>query len=165
MEIKFNSGALFTHKDKSIEYLGTCLPSVQEVPEICVSGNVPLITYTNVAELSYDMKLDAKILNYIVYDKPTNVNYISFNVPITIQARWHKKSRIRKKWLKHYGMKRDTVKVRADVIEVTPHIQNYDETYREDIVLSNCNSYNFCAENIEYIWRPDQKRRGIKIVW
>ena len=165
MGIEFSSGSLFIQKDDATEYLGTCLSFVPEVPEICVSENVPLITRTNVAEFSYDMKVDAKVLNYIMYDKPTNVNYIYFNVPIMIQARWHKKPRIRKKWLKRYGMKRDVVKVEADAIEITPNIPNSYEIYREDGILSNWNSYEFCAGNIKYVLKPDQKRRGIKIEW
>ena len=38
---------------------------------------------------------------------------IEAETPILIQARWHRKARIRKKWLKRYGYKEDTVKVIA----------------------------------------------------
>lgn len=33
------------------------------------------------------------------------------DTPILIQARWHKKARIRKKWLKRYGYKEDVAKM------------------------------------------------------
>ena len=38
---------------------------------------------------------------------------IEYRVPILVQARWHKKARIRKKWLKRYGYKEDVVKTIA----------------------------------------------------
>ena len=40
---------------------------------------------------------------------------VYWDMPIMIQARWHKKHRVNKKWLKRYGMKRDVVAVEAEI--------------------------------------------------
>lgn len=73
--------------------------------------------------------------------------------PIMIQARWHKKVRVRKKWLKRYGMKCDLVKVRYTGLVL---IQNVQGDYCD---------FEFNADKMEYLWRPNQKRRGLKIEW
>ena len=81
-----------------------------------------------------------------------------------IQARWHKNPRIRKKWLKRFGMKPDTVKVKVDakVVEYYPKRTFNGQYYDEDILTTSVN-FNCETDTLEYIWRPDQKRRGLKI--
>lgn len=74
---------------------------------------------------------------------------IEHNVPILTQARWHKKKRTNKKWLKRYGMKSDTVKMKAEA-----HTLSYNTETGE------C---EFDVDKLEYIWRPDQKRKHLKI--
>ena len=76
---------------------------------------------------------------------------VQYYVPIMVQARWHKKKRISKKWLKRYGMKPDKVlvKMNANVVE-------YD---------TSDNTFEFNANKYTYVWRPDQLRRGLKIEW
>ena len=76
-----------------------------------------------------------------------------YAVPIWIQARWHKKARIRKKWLKRYGMKFDVVTA-AGVASVV----NWD---------TQSNTWDFLTDacHVEYLWKPHQKRREIKIEW
>lgn len=76
---------------------------------------------------------------------------LSFDIPIMIQARWHKKERIRKKWLKRYGMKPDSVKV-----EIPQCYANYD---------TGTGQVNFNTGEIKYKFRQDQLRKGIKIEW
>ena len=87
-------------------------------------------------------------------DKPL---YIEYDIPILIQARWHKKYRINKKWLKRYGMKEDKVLVRYDVDSISP-----DNSYNPyDLVKPN--GFNIEISNMQYKFRPDQLRRNLKI--
>lgn len=74
---------------------------------------------------------------------------IEHSVGILVQARWHKKKRINKKWLKRYGMKPDTVKMKATARTLSYNTETGD-----------C---EFEVDKLEYIWRPDQKRKYLKI--
>ena len=76
---------------------------------------------------------------------------MQYYVPIMVQARWHKKRRICKKWLKRYGMKPDKVLVTMDASAI-----EYD---------ASDNTVEFNTKQWTYIWRPDQLRRGLKIEW
>ena len=87
-------------------------------------------------------------------DKPL---YVEYYAPILVQARWHKKPRINKKWLKRYGMRKDEVLVRCDVDSVSPD-NSYDPY---DLVESK--GFNFELSNMQYKFRPDQLRRSLKI--
>ena len=73
---------------------------------------------------------------------------IEGETPILIQARWHKKARIRKKWLKRYGYKEDRLKtiMKAKYGEFNP------ETGECDIEV----------ESIEYIFKPYQLQREVR---
>ena len=73
---------------------------------------------------------------------------IEGNTPILIQARWHKKARIRKKWLKRYGYKEDKVK--------TIMKAKYGEFNKE---TGEC---NIEVESIEYIFKPYQLQREVR---
>lgn len=77
---------------------------------------------------------------------------LEFDRPIMIQARWHKKPRIRKKWLKRYGMKPDVVKVKMEATTVEYNTNSKNVSFESD-------------GKREYVLRPDQKRRGLKIEW
>lgn len=96
------------------------------------------------------------LLNYAsdLNDKPL---YIEYDVPIVIQARWHKKPRINKKWLKRYGMKKDKVLVRCDVDSISPD-NSYDPY---DLIVSK--GFNLEVSNMRYKFRPDQLRKNLKI--
>lgn len=74
---------------------------------------------------------------------------MQYYVPIMVQARWHKKKRINKKWLKRYGMKPDKVLVKMDASVV-----EYD---------TSDHTFEFNANKWIYVWRPDQKRKNLKI--
>jgi hypothetical protein len=76
---------------------------------------------------------------------------MQYYVPIMVQARWHKKKRINKKWLKRYGMKPDKVLVKMDA-----NVVEYD---------TSDNTFEFNTKKYTYVWRPDQLRRGLKIEW
>ena len=73
---------------------------------------------------------------------------IECETPILIQARWHKKARIRKKWLKRYGYKEDKLK--------TIMKAKYGEFNAE---TGEC---NIEVESIEYIFKPYQLQREVR---
>ena len=88
-------------------------------------------------------------------DKPF---YIEYYVPILIQARWHKKSRINKKWLNRFGMKKDEVLVRCNVNSIST-----DNSY-DPYNLVESKGFNMELSDMQYKFRPDQLRRNLKIV-
>lgn len=73
---------------------------------------------------------------------------IEGETPILIQARWHKKARIRKKWLKRYGYKEDRVKT----IMKAKYGSFNKETGECDIEV----------ESIEYKFKPYQLHREVR---
>ncbi len=73
---------------------------------------------------------------------------IESETPILIQARWHKKARTRKKWLKRYGYKEDKVKTIMN--------SKYGEFNKET------GEYNIEIESIEYIFKPYQLQREVR---
>ena len=79
--------------------------------------------------------------------------YYECYMPIMIQARWHKKARVRKKWLRRYGMKKDQLKIRCIGTFLTLDGQD------------NYWDFSMNADKLEYLWRPDQKRKERKIEW
>lgn len=87
-------------------------------------------------------------------DKPL---YIEYYIPILTQARWHKKHRINKKWLKRYGMKEDKLLVKCNVESISP-----DNSY-DPYDLEKSNGFNFELSNMQYKFRPDQLRKNLKI--
>jgi len=87
---------------------------------------------------------------------------IYWDVPILIQARWHKKHRINKKWLKRYGMKRDMIAAEATIRSFTCTPRCAIPT---DIVYYNSDMYNFEFDISEVIfkYKPSQTYRNRKI--
>ena len=106
----------------------------------------------NTVGMSFEMSAqDLSILNDLTcrpFEPAKNFD-IEYNTPILVQARWHKKKRINKKWLKRYGMKTDTVKMKAGA-----RVLSYDAETGE------C---NFDVDKLVYIWIPAQKRKHFKI--
>lgn len=107
-------------------------------------------------ELADCSSLFSSLFNYVtdLNDKPF---YIEYDIPIMIQARWHKKRRINKKWLKRYGMKKDKVSVRCDVDSISPD-NSYDPY---DLIESK--GFNVEFSNMQYKFRQDQLRKNLKI--
>lgn len=123
------------------------------------------LTTINTAEFSCVGEVDLSSIGDMAYlsNKPQTIMY---EVPIMIQARWHKKNRVNKKWLKRYGMKPDTIKVEMNIraLECIPeHIDN-ESKYKTSL---SCiyNSWNFETDIPIYKYRPDQMRRNLKIQW
>ena len=118
--------------------------SPNEMPEI-------IYNFQKVASASFSGEMTLTGLDCLGY-KPfelTEKFSIEHNVGILVQARWHKKRRINKKWLKRYGMKSDTVKMKAKA-----------RTLSYNTETGEC---EFEIDKLEYIWRPDQQRKNLKI--
>ena len=117
--------------------------SPNEIPDIIYHFN-----QAATASFSGEMTLSGLgCLGYEPFELTKNFS-IEYDAEILVQAKWHKKKRINKKWLKHYGMKIDTVKIKAKA-----------NTLSYDTETGDC---NFEIDKLEYIWRPDQLRRGLK---
>jgi hypothetical protein len=118
--------------------------SPNEMPEI-------IYNFQKAATASFSSEMTLTGLECLGYKpfEPTEKFGIEHNVGILVQARWHKKKRINKKWLKRYGMKSDTVKMKAMARTLSYNTETGD-----------C---EFEVDKFEYIWRPDQKRKYLKI--
>ena len=145
---QIRNGALYyIDNDKDYVKLSDCLSGTMSYELsadtqntlICnVGANATLTGYTN--WITKEILEDAR--------RPRGFA-MQYYVPIMIQARWHKKKRISKKWLKRYGMKPDKVLVKIDANDI-----EYD---------TSDNTFEFSANKYTYIWRTDQLRRGLKI--
>lgn len=118
--------------------------SPNEIPDIvCNLNNMESASFS--CETTF---VDLSCLDYKPFE-PTKTFNIEYNVPILVQTRWHKKKRINKKWLKRYGMKSDTVRMKA-----TARTLSYN---------TDTGDYEFGVDELKHIWRPDQKRKYLKI--
>ena len=118
--------------------------SNKEEPERMVKG------FTNPGMFSCE---GAAVFNQELFDelcKPSTPSgfTIECETPILIQARWHKKARIRKKWLKRYGYKKDGVKT----IMKAKYGSFNKETGECDIEV----------ESIKYKFKPYQLQREVR---
>jgi hypothetical protein len=118
--------------------------SPNEMPEI-------IYNFQKAATASFSGEMTLAGLDCLGYKpfEPTETFNIEHSIGILVQARWHKKKRINKKWLKRYGMKHDTVKMKAKARTLSYNTETGD-----------C---EFEVDKLEYIWRPDQKRKNLKI--
>ena len=151
---KIHSGAFYIQTPDGTEEEVLHMGDVREI-EFTASADetVPIRhLFNNSAELSFSVDaMDLDMLsNLCGPTMPTDNFTIEYNAPIMIQARWHKKARIRKKWLKRFGMKPDTVKCALCINDVHT-ISNYELAFEINVV--------------EFTWRPDQKRKDLKIEW
>lgn len=122
--------------------IDTCSPN--EIPDaVCYLQSAASASFSSEMTLA-----DLGCLDYKPFEPAENFS-IEYNVPILVQSRWHKKKRVNKKWLKRYGMKEDTVKMKADARRLSYDI--------------NTGELDFEVDKLEYIWRPDQKRKHLKI--
>lgn len=114
-------------------------------------NEIPDIHFNLTSAANASLEITTTDLEYLAYKpfEPAKDFWFEFEEEILIQAKWHKKKRINKKWLKRYGMKSDTVKVRAKA-------RALDHGYL-------AGEFDFETDKLEYIWRPDQKRKNLKI--
>ena len=101
---------------------------------------------TNSAEFTCDITNMHAPLFDMYNPSPSKVFW---KVPIMIQARWHKKHRINKKWLKRYGMKRDTIDAAATITSLT--------------MVPECGSHELELADVMFKFSPHHLRKNIKI--
>jgi hypothetical protein len=108
-----------------------------------------LFPITN-GEVTFTMdSINLELLDKMTHIPVSDTLTIQYSKPIMIQARWHKKYRTNKKWLKRFGMKPDTVTVSYDA---------------ESCAYDVCDGrFDIDAHSKKYNWKPHQKRRNIKI--
>jgi hypothetical protein len=129
-------------------------PTTVEWQSSAQETSAPIYNLSGYPSMEFTLNtIDVGVFNKAFGLTPSNQFTLEHSIPIMIQARWHKKSRVRKKWLKRFGMKQDTIKVKADCTELA--YNPYD----------GCGNFEFEANNYTYILRPDQQRRGIAIEW
>ena len=85
---------------------------------------------------------------------------MEFDAPILIQARWHKKWRTRKKWLKRYGMKKDTVHMTA-IIESMENVPEEPPIGCEEGLIATFPSVAITCKEIGFIFNEYQMRKGM----
>ena len=94
------------------------------------------------------------IINRDAFDelcRPSNSPELTmeWDTPILIQARWHKKARIRKKWLKRYGYKEDVVKTIAKARQGEYNTETGEYEIDVDSIQFNFKPYQMCRECIK----------------
>ena len=153
MGFEFNNGTLYMTDPNGKQFeFGNDLYGGLEI-DTCSPNEIPdVVCYLqSAASASFSSEMTLANLGCLDYKpfEPAETFSIEYNVPILVQARWHKKKRINKKWLKRYGMKKDTVKMKTDARRLSYDIDTGVLTFE--------------ADELEYIWRPDHKRKYLKI--
>lgn len=145
--MQLNYGALYIKGDHGDISIADCIPYIEE-PQFSASENVPKTYNFKQQSASFEVSVNDLMLLEVAPEVPNKFT-IEADVPIMIQARWHKKRRISKKWLKRYGMKPDVIKMQTDGVS---------GEYNPD-----SGEFSFETKKITYILKPHQKRKGIKI--
>ena len=80
--------------------------------------------------------------------RPSNSSEFTmeWDTPILVQTRWHKKARIRKKWLKRYGYKEDVVKTIAKAKQGEYNTETGECEIDVDSIQFNFKPYQICRE-------------------
>lgn len=151
MGIELEKGDIFITMDGKTTLFAKDIPFTEEVEMSASEEPIRLYHFNNTPSVSLEVSdVDLALLNDYCNTTRTNGKFtIEAYRNIMIQARWHKNPRIRKKWLKRFGMKPDTVKIRMDATAGEYH--------------TNDGSFDFETDKYEYVWRPDQLRSGLKI--
>lgn len=155
MGLELSNGTLYMMEPSGKQYeLGNISNGLVEIDTLSADER-PNISYSFTKDISASfetsLEISAQDLSFLYVPtlKQSEIFDIEHNVPILTQAKWHKKRRINKKWLKRYGMKSDTVKMRAKA-----------RTMSYNTETGEC---ELEVDKLEYIWRPDQKRKNLKI--
>lgn len=114
------------------------------------------IKFNHEATFEAELESSSPLMTYTT-DLAGRTFYIEYKIPIMIQARWHKKPRINKKWLKRHGMKKDYISVKCDVESVTPNTNHDIDCLTEHV------EYGMMLTNMQYKFRPDQLRKNLKM--
>lgn len=159
MNFEMNSGMFYKNDEPWVNVDSTSMLSTtyEDIGSERLSFNVNAEFSANLSYVNYDL------FDKLRQHEPSKFT-ITAEVPIMIQARWHKKHRINKKWLKRYGMKPDVVKVEMDTdsLEYNPgEIVGYTDTG----IIGSYNSFDFKTQEIRYVFREDQLRKNRKMVF
>lgn len=120
-----------------------------------------VIKFNREATFTAEITECSPMLNCV--DNPYKPTYIEYRIPVMVQARWHKKPRVNKKWLKRYGMKEDSVLVRCQVESFSSNT-NYDPYYDNSYCFPEHAEYAITLNSdLEYKFRPDQLRKNLKM--
>lgn len=154
MGFEFNGGTLYAMEPSGRQFeLDNSLCGDIEVDTLSPNETPSIIgSLKNVSSASFEVSAEnISWLDNVTCPTfiPTKSFDIEYNKTILVQAKWHKKKRINKKWLKRYGMKSDMVKMKAKARSVS-----------YDIDTGDC---EFEIDTLECIWRPDQLRKHLKI--
>ena len=147
--IKLGCGTLYLQRGNETVTLMDGIPTTEEF-ELSVAEQPPKRLNYKQPRASFEVNIN----DFMLLDETPHIPEkftMEADVPIMIQSRWHKKRRISKKWLKRYGMKPDVVKMQTDGV-----VGEYDPDSGE---------FSFETNNIIYVLKPHQKRKGIKIEW
>ena len=120
------------------------------------------LTFNHEASFECELMNCSSLFNFTT-DPNDKLSYMECYAPIWVQARWHKKPRINKKWLKRYGMKKDEVLVRCEVDSIA--LDNSREPYDNphNLVKPETAEFNISFSNMRFEFRPDQLRKNLKI--
>lgn len=170
MNINFSGGSLFMIQDDKCNKLGDRTSSAEES---LVNTTTELSkAFKSIGHNAAEFSCEIESFNQSLFDQHCTIAPISemtleYQHPIMIQARWHKKPRIRKKWLKRYGMKPDIVKILCSAHAITMVPAETEVDILGKINTSVQHEYTFEADinHRKYVLRPDQKRKDIKIEW
>jgi hypothetical protein len=151
MSFELSKGDLFVTIGDTTTELGKSIPYTEEI-ELSAKEHLSHLYHLN-AMSSMSLQTDSinlELLHNVFNMPPANGKFtMEYRIPIMTQARWHKKSRINKKWFKRFGMKPDTIKCRANA--------TVGEYHTDD------GSFDFESDAPEFLWRPDQLRKDLKI--
>ena len=168
MNIDFTGGSLFMFEDGKSTLLADKVTGTSELELNAKEELSTVYKLNNTAEFSCEIdSFDKELLDKYCSIGPISEMTLEYQHPIMIQARWHKKPRIRKKWLKRYGMKPDIVKILCSAHAITMVPAETEVNMLGKINTSVQQEYTFEADinHRKYVLRPDQKRKGIKIEW
>lgn len=155
MDFKLGTGFLtMIDRDTGEQFdLGEVAPMEMEVEEWS-NKEEPSKTikgFTNAATFSCEnATVNQDLFNELCKPSTSLWFTIERETKILINARWHQKARIRKKWLKRYGYKEDTIKMTAKC--------------RAGEYNTETGESSFDIEDLSYILRPDQLRKGLHII-
>ena len=149
MSLEFGSGAFFLIGDDGQHMpLGDCFSGTLEYEPYDEVVEPVLSTLNKDYSFTYELNaIDLELLSQSCHFDPSQNFTVEYNMPIMIQARWHKKAKVRKKWLHRYGMRPDKVCVKTDNAYLSEH--------------EGC--IEFETESLLYIWKPHQQRNGLKM--
>lgn len=151
MNYGLNSGDLFIITEDEPTLFANGISLTEEADMNASENPTHLYHLNNAPSINFEVSgVNVALLkDYCNTITPNEKFTIEADINIMIQARWHKNKRVNKKWLKRFGMKQDTVRIKVDAAAGAYHTDD--------------GSLDFESDAIEYLWRPDQKRKNLKI--